>query len=148
MKASEILEIIQQGESSKVQFKEKLPHTDSLAHELIAFSNSKGGIILIGINDKTGSQSVFPSIIIDTEVLNVSGQNVMLVDIAEGTNKPYKDRLGTIYLKNGSDKRRVSWSKCALSKPSIVPLSSTPRKISPPSLFSIPQMLSKRLLGS
>lgn len=45
MKASEILEIIQQGESSKVQFKEKLPHTDSLAHELIAFSNSKGGII-------------------------------------------------------------------------------------------------------
>lgn len=129
MKASEILEIIQQGESSKVQFKEKLPHTDSLAHELIAFSNSKGGIILIGINDKTGSitgltfeeiqefnqklvntasQSVFPSIIIDTEVLNVSGQNVMLVDVAEGTNKPYKDRLGTIYLKNGSDKRRVT----------------------------------------
>lgn len=125
MKASEILEIIQQGESSKVQFKEKLPHTDSLAHELIAFSNSKGGIILIGINDKTGSingltfeeiqesnqklvntasQSVFPSIIIDTEVLNVSGQNVMMVDVAEGTNKTYKDRLGTIYLKNSSDK--------------------------------------------
>ncbi|WP_442591590.1 RNA-binding domain-containing protein [Pedobacter sp. AW31-3R] len=129
MKASDILEIIQQGESSKVQFEEKIPHTDSLAHELIAFSNSKGGIIIIGISDKTGavigltfeeiqesnqklvntaSQSVFPAIIIETEVLNVSGKNVIVVDVAEGLNKPYKDHLGTIYLKNGSDKRRVT----------------------------------------
>jgi len=129
MQVPEILEIIQQGESSKVQFKEKLPHTDSLAHELIAFSNSKGGIIIIGINDKTGSlsgltfseiqdynqklvntasQSVFPPVIIDTEVLTISGNNIMMVYVSEGISKPYKDRLGTIYLKNGSDKRRVT----------------------------------------
>ena len=129
MQVPEILEIIQQGESSKVQFKEKLPHADSLAHELIAFSNSKGGIIIIGINDKTGSvngltfseiqdynqklvntasQSVFPPVIIDTEVLTVSGNNIMIVTVTEGISKPYKDRLGTIYLKNGSDKRRVT----------------------------------------
>ena len=129
MHASQISEIIQQGESSKVQFKEKLPHTDSLAHELIAFSNSKGGIIIIGINDKNGSlsgltfseiqdynqklvntasQSIFPPIIIDKEVLTISGENIIVVNVAEGISKPYKDRLGTIYLKNGSDKRRVT----------------------------------------
>lgn len=129
MESIEILQIIQQGESSKVQFKEKLPHTDSLAHELIAFSNSKGGVIVIGVNDKTGalngltfaeiqdynqklvntaSQSVFPPVIIDTEVLTVSGDNIMMVYVSEGISKPYKDRLGTIYLKNGSDKRRVT----------------------------------------
>jgi len=129
MEALEILEIIQQGESSKVQFKERLPHTDSLAHELIAFSNSEGGIILIGVNDKTGAlngltfeeiqaanqklvntatQSVFPSVIISTEVKNVSDNNVIIVTIIEGLNKPYKDRVGTIYVKNGSDKRRVT----------------------------------------
>ena len=129
MEALEILELIQQGESSKVQFKERLPHTDSLAHELIAFSNSNGGIILIGVNDKNGTlnglsfeeiqaanqklvntatQSVFPSIIISTEVKSVSDNNIIIVTIAEGLNKPYKDRLGTIYVKNGSDKRRVT----------------------------------------
>jgi len=129
MEALEILETIQQGESSRVQFKERLPHTDSLAHELIAFSNSVGGIILVGVNDKTGAlngltfeeiqvanqklvntatQSVFPSIIISTEVKNVSDNNIIIVTITEGLNKPYKDRLGTIYVKNGSDKRRVT----------------------------------------
>jgi len=50
----ELLNIIDGGESSAVQFKERLPHPDSLAHEMIAFSNSHGGKIIIGVNDKTG----------------------------------------------------------------------------------------------
>lgn len=129
MEALELLEVIQLGESSKVQFKERLPHTESLAHELIAFSNSQGGIIIVGVNDKTGalnglsfeeiqaanqkfvntaSQSVFPSIVLTNEVVSVSSQSLMVVTIAEGLSKPYKDRLGTIYVKNGSDKRRVT----------------------------------------
>jgi ATP-dependent DNA helicase RecG len=129
MEALEILEIIQKGESSTVQFKERLPHQDSLAQEMTAFSNSKGGLILIGVNDKTGtlnglsfqeiqstnqqlvnvaSQSVFPSIIITTETVHVHGSNLIVVEIKEGLSKPYKDRLGSIYIKNGSDKRRVT----------------------------------------
>jgi len=129
MEALEILELIQKGESSTVQFKERLPNQDSLAQEMVAFSNVDGGIILIGVNDKTGalnglsydeiqstnrklveiaSQSVFPSIIITTETVNVNGNNLIVVGIKEGIAKPYKDRLGSIYMKNGSDKRRVT----------------------------------------
>ena len=55
MDSTELLTIINLGESSKVQFKERMPHPDSFAHELIAFSNSKGGIIIFGVNDKTGA---------------------------------------------------------------------------------------------
>lgn len=129
MEALELLDIIQRGESSKVQFKERLPHQDSMAQEMAAFSNSEGGIIIIGVNDKTGvlnglsfeeiqdvnqrlvgiaTQSVFPSIIITTETVNVNGSNIIVVSINEGISKPYKDRLGSIYIKNGSDKRRVT----------------------------------------
>lgn len=129
MEALELLELIQKGESSKVQFKERLPHQDSLAQEMAAFSNSEGGIILVGINDKTGalnglsydeiqtinrklvevaSQQVFPPIIISTETVNANGNNIIVVGIKEGISRPYKDRLGSIYLKNGSDKRRVT----------------------------------------
>ena len=43
MTEQEILQIIKNGESSKVQFKERLSSLDSFAHELIAFSNSQGG---------------------------------------------------------------------------------------------------------
>jgi predicted HTH transcriptional regulator len=129
MEALELLELIQKGESSKVQFKERLPHQDSLAQEMVAFSNSDGGTILVGINDKTGglnglsydeiqsinrklvevaSSQVFPPIIISTETVNANGNNIILVGIKEGISKPYKDRLGSIYVKNGSDKRRVT----------------------------------------
>ena len=55
MEALELLELIQKGESSTVQFKERLPHPDSLAQEMVAFSNTEGGIIIIGVNDKTGA---------------------------------------------------------------------------------------------
>ncbi|WP_367209300.1 RNA-binding domain-containing protein [Sphingobacterium sp. R2] len=129
MEALELLELIQQGESSRVQFKERLPHIDSLAQEMVAFSNTEGGIIIIGVNDKTGdlnglsfqelqsvnqqlvnvaSQSVFPPIVIKTETVRVNEQNLVVVELKEGISKPYKDRSGAIFMKNGSDKRRVT----------------------------------------
>ena len=55
MKALEILELISKGESSTVQFKDRLPHQDSLVQEMVAFSNTEGGLLIIGVNDKTGS---------------------------------------------------------------------------------------------
>jgi len=125
----ELLNIIDGGESSTVQFKERLPHSDNLAHEMIAFSNSHGGKIIIGINDKTGelnglsfseiqeinrqivniaSQKVYPPVYLVTETVSVKGNQLVVVSIEEGLSKPYKDANGTIYLKNGSDKRKVT----------------------------------------
>lgn len=129
MEALELLELIQQGENSHVQFKERLPNSDSLAQEMAAFSNTIGGKIIIGVNDKTGelngltfqelqttnqqlvnvaSQGVFPPIIIRTETVRVNDQQLVVVEIKEGISKPYKDRNGTIFVKNGSDKRKVT----------------------------------------
>jgi predicted HTH transcriptional regulator len=129
MEASELLELIQKGESSSVQLKERLPHPDSVAQEMVAFSNAEGGLMIIGVNDKTGSlnglsfaeiqttnqqlvnvasQSVFPPIIISTKTVRVNNNNLLVVGIKEGVSKPYKDRFGTMYMKNGSDKRKVT----------------------------------------
>ena len=49
---SEILEKITLGEDSTIEFKEKIHHRDSLADEIAAFANTKGGVILIGVDDK------------------------------------------------------------------------------------------------
>jgi predicted HTH transcriptional regulator len=120
MKEQELLMMIQGGESSKVQFKKRLPHIDNLAHEMIAFSNSQGGVILFGVNDKTGelnglsfseiqqlnqqvvnaaSQKIYPSIYVITETITVHGNNIVVISIEEGISKPYKDANGVIYLK-------------------------------------------------
>jgi ATP-dependent DNA helicase RecG len=129
MIASELIDLIEGGESSKVQFKERLPHIDSLAQEIVAFSNTGGGMIVIGVNDKTGalnglsfqeiqavnqqvvntaSNNIFPPVFLETETVKVDQNNLVVVNVKEGISKPYKDRNGTIYLKNGSDKRKVT----------------------------------------
>jgi predicted HTH transcriptional regulator len=129
MDSVELLDIIKNGESSTVQFKERLPHPDSLAHEMIAFSNSRGGKIIIGVNDKTGelnglsfseiqqinqqivnvaSQKVYPPVFPVTETVSVNNNQIVVVSIEEGISKPYKDSDGIIYVKNGSDKRKVT----------------------------------------
>ena len=129
MNSKELFETIKLGESSRVQFKERMPHADTIAHELIAFSNSKGGIIIFGVNDKTGelnglsfgeiqqinqqivniaSQKVFPPVFLTTETITVADNKLLVVYLEEGLFKPYKDSNGTIYLKNGSDKRKVT----------------------------------------
>jgi Predicted transcriptional regulator containing an HTH domain and an uncharacterized domain shared with the mammalian protein Schlafen len=54
MNAIELLDIINTGETSRVQFKEKISSPDGLAAEMVAMSNSLGGLILVGVKDKTG----------------------------------------------------------------------------------------------
>lgn len=133
MNAFELLDIVSVGETSKVQFKRELDNQDKIASEMIAFSNSKGGMILFGIVDKTGeiigleyealqktenkvatiaTELVKPLIYITTEVVIVDmvngKKNVLIVYIDEGLSKPYKDKNGAIWIKQGSDKRRVT----------------------------------------
>lgn len=51
METTELIEIINKGEDSKHQFKENFTNVNSLAAEIVAFSNTNGGMILIGVND-------------------------------------------------------------------------------------------------
>ncbi|MCH8535812.1 MAG: putative DNA binding domain-containing protein [Flavobacteriaceae bacterium] len=132
MNAIELLDIISTGETSKVQFKEELPHRDSVAQEIVAMSNSLGGVILIGIKDVTGkiigltseqieeydrvvsqvADNLKPPVYIATEVVKIeqeeSLKNVLIVHIKEGINKPYKTARGEIYVKQGSNKRLLT----------------------------------------
>jgi ATP-dependent DNA helicase RecG len=129
MNAAEILEMIAKGETSTMQFIPNVYNEQSIAQEMVAFSNTKGGIILIGIDDKTWSligltrddlrrltnllvnaadQHVKDPIFINTETVDIDGKWVMVVSVPEGPAKPYKDKDGLIFLKNGANKRKVT----------------------------------------
>ena len=51
METSELLELIEKGEDSQTQFKERFGSIDALAAEICAFSNSNGGNIIVGVSD-------------------------------------------------------------------------------------------------
>ena len=48
----DLKKIISQGESERLEFKKSLKLKDKVGESISAFSNSIGGIILIGISDK------------------------------------------------------------------------------------------------
>ena len=129
MTAEELKDICLCGETTKVQFKEAPIPQKELAREMIAFANSKGGVMLFGVADKTGdikglsyeeiqetsrelgnaaNEQVKPTIYIETEVVRVDGKHVLVCSIAEGRNKPYKNLQGEIWVKQGADKRRIT----------------------------------------
>jgi len=117
------------GETTTVRFIENINDELSIAQEMIAFANTKGGSILIGVDDKTwevvglsdedlrrlnlllvnaSTQLIKEAIIIGTDVVVVSGKNVLVVTIPEGIAKPYKDKDGIIFVKNGPNKKKVT----------------------------------------
>ena len=57
METEELLAIIANGEDSRHQFKANITRADSLAQEMSAFSNSKGGFLLIGVSMITRLQA-------------------------------------------------------------------------------------------
>jgi len=133
MTVAELLEIIDGGETSRVQFKESLTQQESIQRELVAYANSvPSGIILFGVKDKSGdivglsseqieyadrklaeyADNVKPPIYVKTETIGVDvGDNrkyVLVAYVDEGVNKPYKTPKGEIYVKQGSNKRLLT----------------------------------------
>lgn len=128
MTADELREIIACGETSTVQFKLKFSTAKQIAEEMVAFANSKGGMIVFGVEDKTGqiiglsyseiqmlsnevstdaNDQVRPVIYLQTEVVIVDGKRLLVAYVNQGSNKPYKTLSGNIWVKQGSDKRRI-----------------------------------------
>ena len=48
---TELIKKISLGEDATIEFKRTLPHRNSLADEITAFANARGGVILIGVDD-------------------------------------------------------------------------------------------------
>ena len=125
---NDILKQIKAGEVSGMQFKERILDKYDIACELVAFSNSQGGKLVVGIKDKTGeinalsysevqettnllsdiaSENVVPSILIKIDTVEVEDGNLVVATVKEGLNKPYHDNKGIVWVKNGADKRKV-----------------------------------------
>ncbi len=99
------------GESGKVEFKKEIPKNhEKFLKDIIAFSNSSGGTVILGIEDETcivygiGSQSPFklsdaisnmvsdactPQIEPDILIQTIEDKTVLVIDIVPGKFRPY-----------------------------------------------------------
>ncbi|MBK9502056.1 MAG: putative DNA binding domain-containing protein [Leptospiraceae bacterium] len=117
----DLIQRIKAGEDSITEFKNEAFHNESLAKEIVAFSNMKGGHIWIGIDDD-GIISGIKDPKIEERVINIcrnlvepsvlpeilshyfeSDKKVLEVIVSRGDFKPYKVKgQNRIYIRVGS----------------------------------------------
>ena len=128
METLELIERISNGEDSFTQFKENITNNEKLAEELVAFSNSKGGFLIIGVSDNHDilglsdddirrlnllignviNSNIVPPIYPMTEIKVIDDKKLLILEISEGVSKPYSTNKGVYLTKAGSDKRKIS----------------------------------------
>jgi hypothetical protein len=115
-----ITSIIEEGENETMEFKERIGNKrEEFIESIIAFSNSKGGTILLGVNDNCKIIGVQPEDIkqyfkndlnkksvqdwlddiirahceptpkVSVDILEVEGKKIVWIGVAEGQDKPY-----------------------------------------------------------
>ncbi|VVB85234.1 Putative DNA-binding domain protein [uncultured archaeon] len=95
---------------------------------MVAFSNTKGGNIIVGVDNDSNiiglsgddinrlnqlisnaaTENVKPSINPFTEIIKVGDKKILVISVQEGYNKPYCTNEGIYLVKVGSDKRKIS----------------------------------------
>ncbi|OGJ20665.1 hypothetical protein A3K73_05830 [Candidatus Pacearchaeota archaeon RBG_13_36_9] len=117
MDKKELEFILKEGEGYNLEFKEGRTGIDK---DIIAFANSEGGRIFIGINDEgkvlgvpignrlkseiqTISRNCDPSIKIELEQF----ENILIINVEEGKDKPYKCKDG-FFIRIGANSQKMS----------------------------------------
>ncbi len=116
-------ELIQNGESSHVEFKTQDAHPNSLAEEIVAFANFDGGVMLFGVDDAgevvgcarsdiedavmnvcRNTNTVRPAIIPLIEKVRLAEKLILAVTITRGETA-YSTNRGLYYIRVGSTKQ-------------------------------------------
>lgn len=118
----EIREMIRRGENLKVEFKSDL--SDEFLETVVAFANTKGGIIFLGVSDDSRilgfeprskdqisnliASNIEPRLEYTVRRREVDEHPLTIVEVPEGDDKPYSDRQLGAYVRSGSTDRRAT----------------------------------------
>ncbi|GAA0188111.1 ATP-binding protein [Fulvivirga kasyanovii] len=108
MEFNDIKRLAAGGESETVEFKRKAAHPDKIVKELVAFANTRGGYLLVGVNDdgsipglKFPEDDAYvldqaikkyckPALKVRQEIVPISeNRAVVLYHVPQGKRKPY-----------------------------------------------------------
>jgi hypothetical protein len=120
---ADIEEILSRGENEQVEFKQEISKKpDEFLETIVAFANSGGGTVFLGVDDNGKAIGVYeqklderihdmvrtkcdPPPEISVEKKDFQGSTVYLVRVAEGDDKPYNLRDKGFFVRAGSTDR-------------------------------------------
>jgi len=125
----EIIQLIEGGENSAVEFKTADVNVDSLSREMVAFSNTNGGVILLGVEDggkitglppgknfeewtaNIARNNVIPALFFDYYEFELDNKKIALLNIPKGKDKPYQTLKHQFLIRVGSTNRITTQSE-------------------------------------
>lgn len=108
MDVSELKALISEGENFKIEFKRQFSGIEKIAKEMVAFANTKGGMILFGVDDdgtiygveseKSEMDLIYeaarkycePPIEPIVQVIELNGKDIVVAIVEESQNKPHR----------------------------------------------------------
>jgi hypothetical protein len=123
---SDFMDIIKNGESQTTELKREVGNSPrGIIETIIAFSNSYGGLIFIGVDDDTEIYGINdkgirdqitnaiadccdPPIIPEIYTINLEGKDVVVIEVEEGDDKPYTFRNRGIFVRRNGTTRIAS----------------------------------------
>ncbi len=130
-KFMDITEIISKGESERVEFKESLAEIKEILQTIVAFANSKGGIILIGVKDNGEikgvnigkntienlaneiARNIEPKILPSINVVDTNKGKVISIKVDESERKPLFFK-GVAYKRIGKSNQKMGATEIEL----------------------------------
>jgi len=127
----EVERIVLQGENETVEFKRSLQNHHDIAETMVSFSNGKGGLIIVGVDDLCniiGAADISDSTQTKIEervrnfadelcdppcqftvtLLKVQGKDVLVLEVKEGPAKPFWLRNRGPMIRSGSNDRLMT----------------------------------------
>ena len=107
LSADDVLACTQRGESTRVEFKRRLPRGDRAARTLCAFANTRGGLLLVGVTDRgrvhgvhrpeevagelagLGARALEPVLRFEVQVVDVGGPRVVACSVPFSKERPH-----------------------------------------------------------
>jgi predicted HTH transcriptional regulator len=103
----ELLRLVERGEDVQTEFKRLVHSPEKIAKSMVAFANTSGGVILVGVDDdrrivgvqsekeiieiieEAGREFIEPEVDFDLEVIEFKGRDVLMVTVEESPDKPH-----------------------------------------------------------
>ncbi len=126
MNTIELIELINKGESHHLEFKLEDENNGDFAKTIVAFANTDGGKILVGVDDTGNIRGVTdidkimlrvddiainhcePPITVLQESIVKDDHKVVIVHIEKGSQRPYKTKSGQYYVRSSNRCRQAS----------------------------------------
>jgi hypothetical protein len=127
--ATEVENLLAQGEGECVDFKHSITNTNKIARAMVAFANHKGGHLLIGVKDngrpakinceeeafmvESALAKAKPALDWTLDEVEVAGKTILDLYIAPGKSTPYRscdeDGVWRAYVRTGDANVRAHW---------------------------------------